>query len=610
MTAAPPNAAPTDATAIEAPLRLRLREALPVVLVALLWRLSCLMSYLSDPAAMTLRFDEASYHSLGMRLARGDLLLDAEPLVLSPLYSLFVGAIYAMKQDSVEAVLWVQALIGTGMVLGVYLLARRIASRGAASAAALIYAVTGPALFYEHFLLPDALTGAMLLGSLRAWFELRRKGRRRDAAGLGLWLGLAILARPNALLLLPLVAWSEGRAGDAQARSRAGIAVALALLVMAPVTARNIVHGGSFTLVTASAPLHFYVGNSHEADGTFRVPEEWVGSSPGLLDQLEAADKAAEERMGRDSSVDETNLYWIGQTLSDIADRPFRWLGTQASKAGNLVRGREETDVRAYAFERRYVPLLGSPFVPNGSVLIVFGLLGLGIAVRRRHPDRFALVAVGLVLPLVTAMVFYVVGRYRLPWYPALACAAALGFDAWMQAVRAGSYRRAVAAAVGAGTLLVLTNLRLAPGDERPNHFLRGRELYDAYEPRRASEHFLEAATHPRLRDQALQNAAVAMMEGGLLDASDATLSELIDERAARGDTEGASRAWRLRNSLRTFRTPDPGQEPNDDAESEIASPAADAGLEPAEGSAGPTPYDTDSGQTDAAPQRDEPQEP
>jgi predicted membrane-bound mannosyltransferase len=208
------------------PLGQRLREALPVFVIALLWRASCLMGYLTDPAALTLRFDERSYHALGMRLARGDLLLDPEPLVLSPLYTACVGAVYATFGFEPSAVLWLQMLLGASMVGGVYLLARRLASRGAATFAALLYAFTGPAVFYEHFLLPDLVTAATVLGTLRAWWMMRERGRTRDAVGAGLWLGVATLARPNAALLLPLLAWDAARSapvGTSAARDRKSV---------------------------------------------------------------------------------------------------------------------------------------------------------------------------------------------------------------------------------------------------------------------------------------------------------------------------------------------------------------------------------------------------
>lgn len=533
------------------PLRERMREVLPIVAFALVWRVASLLSFLTDPAWSRLRFDEAVVHGLGMRLAQGDLLLDAAPFVHSPLYTYFVGATYATFGVDSSNVLWIQALLGTAITAGVYGTARRLASRPAASAVALLYACTGPILFYEHFLLPDTLVAATITGAMLGWLRLLRSDRRRNGVGLGVWLGLAMLARPNAALLLPLLLIAPAR-GRARWGPRVA-AVLMAMAVIAPATVRNATHGNDFVWVTASGPLHFYMGNSAESDGTFRAPTAWPGSTPGLLDQLDAADKALEERTGRDEAAPDVRRYWVREALADVGRAPGAWATVMLRKLGNLVRGREETDMRSYAFERRYVAGVRGALVPNGSLLIVGGLASLAFAWRRRHPAREPLVAMGLVLPVVTALIFFVVGRYRLAWYPVLAVALALGIDGAVGMWRTEGRRALARPAAGIAGLLLLVNLRIEPPDERPNHFLRGTELYDMFEPAMAAPHFMEAATHPRFRDAALQNAAIAMMESGMLDESEAALIALVEEREARGDREGTRRARRLLESLQEF---------------------------------------------------------
>ncbi len=115
-----------------------------------------------------------------------------------------------------------------------FLAARRIAGDGISAAAAAGAVLAGPVVYYATVLLSYGHAASAALGGLAVWAWIRERHRpegsgptRRGWIGMGLALGLAMLARPqNAILvILPLWHWVEGALaasrldGTASARS-------------------------------------------------------------------------------------------------------------------------------------------------------------------------------------------------------------------------------------------------------------------------------------------------------------------------------------------------------------------------------------------------------
>jgi 4-amino-4-deoxy-L-arabinose transferase-like glycosyltransferase len=101
----------------------------------------------------------------------------------------------------------VVALLGTGAVWLLYLLAARLLDRRTALLAAAIEAVAFLPVFYGHLALNDAATLLPLTLSLYGSAGILRYGRRRDYALAGLGLGFACASKYTAgIVILPLLA--------------------------------------------------------------------------------------------------------------------------------------------------------------------------------------------------------------------------------------------------------------------------------------------------------------------------------------------------------------------------------------------------------------------
>lgn len=402
---------------------------------AALIRLASLAAAAELPSFTHLRLDALLYHEAGRDIAAGDLSLGDGVLHMSPLYSYLVGAVYAVFGDGPWAIRLVQLGLGVATVGLVYLSAEMLWNRAWAIAAGATAALYGPLVFYESWLLVATL--AAFLHALLLWLTLRamRSNTRRAWLAAGLVCGLAVLARPSALLLLGALAVAVLLATRVwRARVIAGaLVLAGCFAVIAPITARNLAVGGELVLVTDSGGLNFYIGNSRGAIGTFRIPEG-LPEATNAVAQFDAFAELAERTEGRELSSAEINSYWYGRSWSDVADQPGRWLRLLVEKAWLFWNGRELPNTADYTFNRRLNPVLGLPLVQMWwlSPLALLGLLAM--IARRDRAER--VVALFIIAQLVALVAFFVLAHYRLPAVPALILAAFAGIRLFAAAAR------------------------------------------------------------------------------------------------------------------------------------------------------------------------------
>jgi hypothetical protein len=140
-------------------------------------------------------------------------------------------------------------------------------------------------------------------------------------------------------------------------------------------------------------------------------------------------------------------------------------------------------------------------------------------------------------------LLFFVVGRYRLPWLPLLAIGAG-AFVEWGRAQLAARQERRLLA--GLLVVLSLSLLSFWPGREshyRHEQFLRANDLQTLGFPLEAVLLYEGLFASPRLGDMARWNAARAWLEAGRPMAAHDVLLDLERLRKAAGDPAGAEEA-------------------------------------------------------------------
>jgi 4-amino-4-deoxy-L-arabinose transferase-like glycosyltransferase len=319
-----------------------------------------------------------------------------------PLYPLFLAALYRLFGYSLLAARLAQALLGA-----VTAAATAAAARGAFGLRVGLLAGLGMALYphliyFDAWLIAEALYLALL--ALALWLAVEQQGRPRPwgFALLGALLGLATLAKPATLMLLPLVGWWVWIAPpERPTRDRAmqaALTLSLAAVVIAPWTVRNYQVFRAFIPVSANGGYTFYGANNADAFGGHR--EGFPPMLPGL------AEPQAESEYYRRA------LDWITDHPRDVARLTVR----------KLVRLFSPLSVASW--EQDY-PLPLAPLVKAAYTAFLV-LAFLGALWSRSRWRELAIFYILIWRVLLGAVLFYGDARYTLPMVPSLVTFAAL----------------------------------------------------------------------------------------------------------------------------------------------------------------------------------------
>jgi hypothetical protein len=192
----------------------------------------------------------------------------------TPTYPGFLAGAMALFGEDLLAVAFAQHLLGVASAVLVYLLGRLTVGRMAGLIAGLITALNGALIISEHYLMPEAVLLVLLLLTFVVFAWAQRGGSKVGFAASGLLLGLALLCKPVAQILIPILPLvlvvSYGSLRRAVVPSLL-IGVGL-LAVVVPWTVRNAVVHGSAT--TAGALGQTLVARTAKHDTGFKWYDE------------------------------------------------------------------------------------------------------------------------------------------------------------------------------------------------------------------------------------------------------------------------------------------------------------------------------------------------
>lgn len=427
-----------------------------VFLAALAVRLLYLAESLDNPSFFTPIVDAGDYDLLARRLVESGELVPR--LFWQPFfYPVYLAGVYLATGGSILAAKVLQAILGAATCCLVFLLGRRLLGFRGGLLAAAIAGLYGPLILFEGELV--AAGWAAFWGVLLVLLFLRADAAPGPVAGvtLGAAGALAALNRPS---ILPFYAaawlWLLWRHRHPPGRRRAAAALAVGLAcfaaVSAPVALLNRRATGDFRLLPASGGLNLYIGNNPASCETLsiRPGEEW-GDLVDRPARHGHRGLAAEDRFFR------------REVLAYAGSEPLSFLRGLGGKALRMLGSRElPRNLDPYLFARWSVLQrlltwkIGDFGFPFGVVL---PLAVLGIVRRRR--DLAGPPLLYLVLYPAAVVLVFVTARYRVPWIPVLAVAAAAGLEALVDDLR---QRRRRAAAVAAAICLAVALTATLPG--------------------------------------------------------------------------------------------------------------------------------------------------
>ena len=173
-------------------------------------------------------------------------------------------------------------------------------------------------------------------------------------------------------------------------------------------------HPHEFILTTSQGGAMFYTGNGPGVSGVGEP--SFVRRDP----HVEASDFAAEaeRRTGRKLTPAQVSSFWMQAGLRQRREAPSASLRFLGFKLGLLLNDLEVPDSQS----PDWIALTAAPSLR--LAFLSFGwlvpLAALGLARRARDPFLWFLAAT-TISGLLSTAVFFVLGRYRVPWAPCLA---------------------------------------------------------------------------------------------------------------------------------------------------------------------------------------------
>lgn len=388
-----------------------------LALTALALRLLYLLQADDSPLFAHPIVDARTYVRVALQLSEGQWLGHSEPFWQPPMYSYFLGGVFALFGENYHLPRIVQAASGMVVCLLIFSLGRRAFSPEAGLLAAVAAALYGPLFYFEGELLPASLAvffNALALYALLRAADGRTRGRWVVA---GILLGLSALTVPSVLLFVPVaMVWVWRQQPPPRLPAVAALILGL-VLVIAPVTARNRVVGGEWVLISHNAGINFYIGNNPDYDRTTNI-------RPGS-DWQELTDMP--KREGGVTTRNGASRYFFGRSWDYLSADPAGYALLQLRKLYLFWRGDEIPRNLDPYFARHQSWLLQGLMWVRGlafpfGLVSPLALLGLFFYLHNRESRSPAgdLLLLFVAAYTVAVVLFFVTGRYRLPVIPSL----------------------------------------------------------------------------------------------------------------------------------------------------------------------------------------------
>jgi tetratricopeptide (TPR) repeat protein len=390
----------------------------------LLVRIVYIVSFHDSPFFDGLIVDAQWHDGWARGWADGTWKMGGRAFFRAPLYPFFLSLIYRLFGRDLLAVRIVQAVVGSGTIAALAGSGWRIGGRKTALWAAVIAALYGPLLFFDAELLIPNLLVALLAWAL--FFSLGRPSVCNYTIAAVL-LGLSVITRPNALVLLPVLCayiWMRVGAGMVIPRSLLAWFIVLALAPAVVVTAINAREEGAFVFIASQGGVNFYAGNNPQATGRTVIVPEMKHRQTGWSNFVKLSHDVAEEGAGRELDSREVSSFWTGRALD--------WIRSDPAAAAILTLKKMYYVINAFEVANNRDPYLNTSFPLNvlmwkmpwfafpWGLVFPLALVGVILGCRNREKRRAAcLLCVWLVVYALSLVPFFITARFRMGMVPA-----------------------------------------------------------------------------------------------------------------------------------------------------------------------------------------------
>ncbi len=387
-----------------------------------------------DPFFSQLIHDARRYHGWATALLHGES-WESGPFYQAPLYPYLLSFLYFFFSPNPLVAYLFQALLGLAMIFLVYKVGARAYGERSGLLAAAFAALYGVFLFHETKLLPGSFVAFLSILIVERMQAAMTSTRAYSWMIAGLAVGIGVVASPSLLLLGPfgmvLLMLKDLRNWMGKTRCVLFFLLGIVLMV-APVTLRNVWTSGEIVLVSTNGGMTFYQGNNPASEGLFSAPKGFSGS---IFKVRQESRMLAEKETGHAMEESEISRFWFQKGFAFIIENPTKHFWLLSRKASFAVDNYEHALEYSPWLDRnpiRYFVPLPFAFILGLAVLRLFKR---GNFNAEEIPILMIILAQG-----ATLLIFYVSSRYRLPLIPALSAMAGAGaitlYDRWRQALR------------------------------------------------------------------------------------------------------------------------------------------------------------------------------
>ncbi|MBI1975930.1 MAG: glycosyltransferase family 39 protein [Candidatus Omnitrophica bacterium] len=350
-------------------------------------------------APLTLAGDEIAYYQIAKRfLTEGDLLNSSgmPTAYRPPVYFLFLSGVFSLTHDSVMAAKILQAFLSIGIVLVIYKISRRLLGEKAAQASFFT------SLFYLPFILaPTRLYSEIVftLFLVTAFFyftKLYEKPAIPDAIKAGIFMGLSVLTRAAALVMMPfflaVLVWAHYLRGKTVPLQRLigilGVFVAVFGMILSPWVVRNYRAFGTVKYSTETG-MALYVCYFPEKGKIFsKIPRE---------------DPVIQESLLIESELQKEH-FLINKTFEKLRQSPARIVDLVPLKLVSLL--------SPFHWE------LYHETIYDWSYVFLFPFFLAGLVMLGQRPRALVPLSIPILAVLLITIVFYGSSRIRFPMEP------------------------------------------------------------------------------------------------------------------------------------------------------------------------------------------------
>lgn len=341
--------------------------------------------------------DQYTFHKTALHISnRDDWLLKDQSYTQAPLYAYFLASLYKIFPDDVRTARVVQAILGIGISILIYLVGLRFFGPVVSFLSSLLYSFYDYSVFFESVLLRATLIGFLHLSLLVFLIKYLEAKKTSALVISGVILGLDIATRPSAVLLLPFavfILWTiPGLHRTKDKLLICMIFLMTTVLPLVPFMSRNVLLGNPPLNISKQGLRVFVAGNMPDSLGV-----GWYLSPSGEELLQEARDQTGRVLAG---VIRQAVLY------------PVSWVTVQARKAQALFNAYEvPNNVNLYLMTSFSKVLKSCPV--NFHIIMVLFIPGLFLSLRNgRYRLPLHVFFLGIFCSII---IFYILARFRLP---------------------------------------------------------------------------------------------------------------------------------------------------------------------------------------------------